>query len=563
MRKPHCLLILLSAKTRATTDQEEFRDILLGASHAINHAPRTKEEDGGAGTKPNFHETWKQADTMNKRRTKPVAEDDWEDKYGPKIVAHSFGMLANTFGFVADTLRVTGDTASGVLGSSIKLMGTAVKSTGSHFDNAGNWITPENHHQRQQKFSREWLLQDNGKKRRHKLRSLAGRSVKLMGTVVQEVGDVLVMTGAATESFGSLTASVAQDSVRALQDIANMAGSMADNGNLKKSNPRVLIRPMSPVANEGPTISYGSYDSPAPAEAVSEESTTGIRSSIVDAFVALLSFITDETGGVPSQAPELFVVFVLCYIGAMLTLGGTRTKKSPEMKVVVKTEPRGDFHSARSVSDIAVQLALLPFRIIIFLFQSLRRVVCSRYMFLLFGYSLLWLHVCHMSQIRSKSIHSSAEAQGYKFALSSLQAGNPAMRESMTWLNTQLKELWRIPSPTCPRYPPFVLEGMKCGSRDQPSFVKSAPCFYGGLEPFLSWSVGDGLTAVLDNSQLARARSIAYVSLESLSLGSHPPVIRHVETLGGCPEGGCTDYLVEVDLALEDLSLVLGKFRIL
>ena len=555
MRKASFLLLLLAVEA---SNQEELRDLLIGASHAINHAPNIdtdEDEDTSISDTAKSERFFKRHNTKAKRRDDP--DDDDEAKYGPQIVAISFGLLANTFALAADTLRITGDTAAGVLGSSIKLVGTAVKSTGSQFDNAGNWISPKTKknrrmHTRQQHMpTSERLL--HGCKRRerfiHGSRSMASRSVKLMGNVVQEFGDMILMTGAATESIGSLTASVAEESIRLLEELAE---SIADTKQPSKPvKSRVLVRPRKEPVNESPTVSYGSHDSTAPAN--SSEETEYAHSSISKALLSMFGFLNQDTGGVPSQAPELFVVFALCYLATILTFRGGQHKF--EQRICIKQE---SFDRRRTWVWLMIALVALPFRFFIALLQWLRHLVYSRYTLLLMGYLLAWVQVCHMSQIRSKSIYSTAEAQGFRFALSSLHEVKPSVRESTVWLNTLLNQIWRVPASECPPYPDFVRDGIKACSRDPRDCIDGSCYIYGGLEPFLSWTIGNALTAALDTSRVSRPRNIAFASLQSISLGSHPPTIRHVEMLGVRDHGRKTDYLIDFDLSLEDLSLVLG-----
>jgi hypothetical protein len=273
----------------------------------------------------------------------------------------------------------------------------------------------------------------------------------------------------------------------------------------------------------------------------------------MEAVLSTFAFLNQETGGVPSQAPELFVVFVLCYIGAALTFGNK--KERAEQPIVIK-------HNVTDFTwvGLAASLVLLPFRLAFLLLRLSINVVFSRYTILLVSYLLAWLHVCHMSQIRSRSIHSSAESKGYRFALSSLQAVNPSMREPAVWLNTLLKQIWRVPSPECPPYPDFVRDGIHGCGQDPVECIDGTCQSYGGLEPYLGWSIGDALTTALETSRVAKPRNIAFASLHSISLGSIPPLIRYVEILGQSEDGRYTDFLIEFDMSLEDLRMVLGKY---
>jgi hypothetical protein len=520
---------------------------LIGASHAINHVPH--ESNPSCATKGSTQST--PFNPHQTRNRKPNDKGRDKENYRRQILASSFGLLAETFGLAADAVRISGDTASGVLGSSIKLVGTAIKSTGSQFDNAGNWISPKNkRYKRQNQMSTsERLLHKS--RFVHGSRSMAAQSIKLMGNVVQEFGDMLLFTGAATESIGSLTASVAEDSMRLLEDLAE---SIADS-RPSKPKERILVRPMrQSSAPVRPTVSYGSHEPLAAAERTVEE-TEYVHSTMSQALMSMLGFLTQDTGDVPSQAPELLVVFALCYIATVLTFGGKQGTIS--QRVAIKQEP---FHHSMRKSWMwyAIATAAFPTRAIFLLLQMVSRILFNRYTLLLCGYLLAWVQVCHMSQIRSRSIYSSAEARGLRFALSSLQEVKPSARESTLWLNTLIQQIWRVPASECPSYPDYVRDGIKACSRDSVRNCVSELCdIYGGLDPFLSWSIGDALIAALDTSRVSRPRNIAFASLQSISLGSHPPTIRHIEILSVTNDGRHTEYMVDFDLALEDLRLVL------
>lgn len=541
------LLNLLAQKGTAS-NQDDLRNLLTGASHAISHLPR--ESTTTTTDKNKKNPTHHRHQTYNQGRSN-------EGTHRRGIVSSSFGLLADTFGLAADTLRISGDTAAGVLGSSIKLVGTAVKSTGSQFDNAGNWISPKNKHVRRKQYlpTSERLLQGRQQSRFiHGSRSMAARSVKLVGNVVQEFGDMLLMTGAATESIGSLTASVAEDSMRLLEDLAE---SIADSRSSPLVQERILVRPKTTAPQkERPTVTYGSHDELlSPASAVREPDHPVLHSTISQAFLSMLRFLAQDTGGIPSQAPELFVVFALCYVATVLALRGKQ--QSVDERLVIKHEACYDARQ-RTWAFYLIRVAAIPVRFMFLLLHLTFFLFFNRYTLLACGYMLAWVQVCHMSQIRSRSIYSTAEAQGFRFALSSLQEVKPSVRESTVWLNTLMQQIWRVPSSQCPPYPAFVRDGIKACGRDAVRDCMNTPCdVYGGLEPYLSWTIGDALTAALDMSRVSRPRNVAFASLQSISLGSHPPAIRHVEVLGVSDDGRKTEYVIDFDLALEDLNLVL------
>lgn len=530
-----------------TSSHDDLRDLLIGASHAINHVNQestlsSAKKGGSLGP----------CNPQQKQHRKPNDEGREKENYRRHMLSSTFSLLAETFGLAADAVRISGDTASGVLGSSIKLVGTAIKSTGSQFDNAGNWISPKNKRYKRQKqmSTSERLLHKS--RFVHGSRSMAAQSVKLLGNVVQEFGDMLLFTGAATESIGSLTASVAEDSMRLLEDLAE---SIADSRSSKPQERKILVRPIRQSAVPvKPTVSYGSHEPSDDTEGTAEEMEY-VHSTMSQTLLSMLGFLTQDTGGVPSQAPELFVVFALCYIATVLTFGGKQGTIS--QRVAIKQEP--SHHSMRKTWIwYVIATAAIPIRIAFLLLQLTRHILFNRYTLLLFLYLLAWVQVCHMSQIRSRSIYSSAEARGLRFALSSLQEVKPSAREPTVWLNTLIQQIWRVPASDCPSYPDYVRDGIKGCKRDSVRDCVIEQCdIYGGLDPFLSWSIGDALISALDTSRVSRPRNIAFASLQSISLGRNPPTIRHIEVLGVSSDGRRTEYMIDFDLSLEDLRLVL------
>jgi hypothetical protein len=231
--------------------------------------------------------------------------------------------------------------------------------------------------------------------------------------------------------------------------------------------------------------------------------------------------------------------------------------KPDSQHVAIKQEP--SHHSMRKAWIwYVLSVAAIPIRTTFLLMQLTQRIVFNRYTLLLFVYLVAWVQVCHMSQIRSRSIDNSAEARGLRFALSSLQEVKPSTRESTIWLNTLIQQIWRVPASDCPSYPDYVRDGIKACRRDSVRDCVIEQCdIYGGLDPFLSWSIGDALIAALDTSRVSRPRNIAFASLQSISLGSNPPMIRHVELVGASNDGQRTEYMIDFDLSLEDLRLVL------
>jgi len=146
-----------------------------------------------------------------------------------------------------------------------------------------------------------------------------------------------------------------------------------------------------------------------------------------------------------------------------------------------------------------------------------------------------------------------------------------------------MSQIWRVPydpdtkdgtewAHLSRNYPKFVRQSIKsntygrfeCRSCDWdsigPQLFSSAACKpYGGVEPYISGSIGTLLLDALGGSRATRRNGVAYASLYSFTLGRKPPLLRSIEFLGASQDRSKLHFNIEVDAILEDLSLVLGK----
>lgn len=154
-----------------------------------------------------------------------------------------------------------------------------------------------------------------------------------------------------------------------------------------------------------------------------------------------------------------------------------------------------------------------------------------------------------------------AESNGYRAAMYANKLGTSQSKESLIWLNSLVDQIWRVPGPLplgSSAYPSFVLRGMEgddSRGRNCPLRICS---FYGGLEPHISTHIGRNLARLLHPSRAGRRTDVTYASLYSFSLGSKPPLLKSIEFLGTTARGD-REYLVDVDLILEDMEVVLGE----
>jgi hypothetical protein len=404
---------------------------------------------------------------------------DSEMHEGARLISASFGLIANTFGLVADGVRVSGDTAAGVIGSSIKLIGTAVKSISSNFDNAGRLLEPkEDTSERKKTLTSERLRErQRGQSDEEKFsvhqggvlrnsRSVAGQSVKLIGSVIRGIGDTLLLAGEATETIAASTTGVAEDLVRIVEDFAgSLSFALSPNGDAKKRIKTKIKLDSIRHQHHGadiPYLTFGSHAAPAGADDDEAEYSSsskrhevhmsdrsaidilelGLR-DIAQACGQFFEFLVKDTQGVPSFAAELLGVIILCFLAAFWTLssaagtprrGSSLEAQNQIIHLTVTTnddEPSllshesSDFQSlagiakrnlvadksretqsrgSRSLWRSFVGILLLPCKTFLFMLSMTRRVVFSRVTLLLVLYGGAWIYLCRASQIRSSAI---------------------------------------------------------------------------------------------------------------------------------------------------------------
>jgi len=445
------------------------------------------------------------------------SDDTANDEDDSKIFSASFGLLSSTLGVVAKTVRITGDTTAGALGSSIKLVGVAVKSVGYRLNGAGKQVGSRQINHDDNKLANETQNESKDGRNRDRFNKLhprivTSRGINLMGNIVQQVGDLLLFTGSATESIASVAVALTEESVQKVESITSYIAQTSSPGHSKK---KILVRP-----SQYPPFEQEDHSIPINHEELSSFQQRGERShqkkqiTSKNYLRSFLDLLTSEIAGIPSQALELFIIFSFSFIGTIF--------------IIRPKQGMGD----------------IPFR---------------TYILLLLIFLLAWLQTCYLSQLRSRTVYSVAESNGVHSTLSSLQGVDSSMQETAVWLNTLLQQLWRVPSPHCPSYPDYVRIAMKaCGNEQSIDCIVDASCTsYGGLEPFLSWKIGRAITNALDNQKAPQSQNAAFISLHSITLGSHPPLIRDIEILKGGEKRGTVDYLIHADLLLENFLLVL------
>lgn len=176
------------------------------------------------------------------------------------------------------------------------------------------------------------------------------------------------------------------------------------------------------------------------------------------------------------------------------------------------------------------------------------------------------------------TLSRNAESAGFRSAVDSIGVSTLPKPESAVWLNAILFQIWRVPLESAAKnsqthnsgsvlYPSFVARAM------EPCYLDACPTSargtkpgisvpYGGLEPYITSHLGNSLIRTLDLALTSRRKDVAYISLHSFTLGSHPPIARSVKLLGvekSASHGTRVLLALEADFRLEDFSLVLGK----
>jgi len=155
---------------------------------------------------------------------------------------------------------------------------------------------------------------------------------------------------------------------------------------------------------------------------------------------------------------------------------------------------------------------------------------------------------------------------GFRNAIhSSASSTSGFISESTLWLNLLLVQMWRVSFPVdslnaesiLAGYPIFVRRAIEKTLKS--SRFKLPSGAYGGLEPYISERVGKVLAETIKSSDDDRPNDVAYVSLDSFTLGSQPPLVRGISTKDTGFDKKTVQLRIDVDALLGDLSVVLVR----
>lgn len=182
-------------------------------------------------------------------------------------------------------------------------------------------------------------------------------------------------------------------------------------------------------------------------------------------------------------------------------------------------------------------------------FSLILRTFCTRGLFIL----------CFLNR-------RNAEAMGFRNAIhSSASSTSGFITESTLWLNLLLVQMWRVSFPVdslsaesaLAGYPIFVRRAIEKTLKSSRFTLPSG--IYGGLEPYISERVGKVLAETIKSSDDDRPSDVAYVSLDSFTLGSQPPLVRGISTKDTGFDKKTVQLRIDVDALLGDLSVVLVR----
>ena len=271
------------------------------------------------------------------------------EREGALLISESLRVASSAFGLVADAVRFTGETAAATAGGAARLAGGAVRvsgwavsSLGEAIENGGNARDQDDVPTLTSPKENE-VNPERGKTRN---RQVAGSSVKLIGDAIEQVADSLLLAGSATERVAFAAAGAAEGTVRIVEDLASSLSDMFSREG-RKPIPRVEeeVHEVIDAAKDELTLAEAK-------EVFLDEKIENIQNAGVStndkgddagAMIELLhlfsswfsensDLIVAETAGVPSLAPEMLGVFLMCFLASILLLS------SKEKKVKLPTD---------------------------------------------------------------------------------------------------------------------------------------------------------------------------------------------------------------------------------
>lgn len=256
------------------------------------------------------------------------------EKDGALLLSKSFGVASSAFGLVGDAVRFTGETTAAtaggvarIAGGAVRVSGWAVGSLGEAIENRGN--TDDNVGQRLTPPPNDGI---SGREKAKK-HQVIGSSIKLVGSAIEQVADSLLLAGSATERVAFAAAGAAEGTVRIVEDFASAVSDMfSKEGKRQQSLPPLTTRldDKSVFIDEELEVNQAiEKDNVKSLQEVKDDTNRSIpdTDTLIDLLNHIASWIDDntetviaDTVGVPSLAPEMLGVFLICFMASILLL---------------------------------------------------------------------------------------------------------------------------------------------------------------------------------------------------------------------------------------------------
>lgn len=384
-------------------------------------------------------------------------------------------------------------------------------------------------------------------------RRVAAKTIRLVAGALDSVSDSLILAGRAGENVAFAAASVAEGSVRILENAASTAshhlydlGSASDSAaeveDEQDSESRLVNHSvMPPTVQDLQTIDleYSRNDE----ESRKEDTFGELVSHFAQWFGEMITHLTTETARLHSQAPEFFILVSSLYISSLLLLSRRNKTKSRGVEIsfhsgnarckqdnfadtdstltigsAIKTEfgTVPDDQNGRSLAqratDSVFTVLFVPLRVCVVILQSISRLAFNASFLLLLVHLVGWVFISRFSQYKSSVIERKSRFRGMQQAVEELPRHRAT--ESTMWLNSLVGQIW---SPT----------------------IRSKE---GGLEMLISARLSS-----LIRQSLINATTISYVELESVRLGEAAPLLSNVQVLAVLDE----QLVLQCELALD------------
>ena len=281
----------------------------------------------------------------SKPRTNKQNEEKWAkltdaERDGALLLAQSFQTASSMFGLLGDGVRFAGESAAATAGGAARLAGGAVRLSGWAIGSLGEALENSGQESKHQRLSQK--KESTSENSRVLKRQVAGSSVRLIGDAIDQAADSLLLAGSATERVAFGVTSAAEGCVRIVQDFTSQIATMFSKEGQKSIMTRPKIygeesddivdntsRPNTVEKAPKEEVQYEMKEANGVYQERNERAIDGelLFMQSISAWIMENADILDETEGVPSLAPEMLGVFLICYLLSVYILSPTTKKK--------------------------------------------------------------------------------------------------------------------------------------------------------------------------------------------------------------------------------------------